>query len=292
MNKIDHAGMYDLTEEQYHGDCCGTPSLSSSGAVQLIDECPAIYWYNSYLNPDRPVEAPAKDADFGTAAHLLILEPERFQDRVVTVLKDDWRTKEAQETRNTARIAGRVALLAKDVERAKAVAAAVRAHPVAAKAFTGGLTEKSLLWRDAGSGVWCKSRPDYLRETQLVQYKTVPCAHPRAFERHAYDMGYYQRAAWELEACEKVLKRLSMSYFFVAQEREPPYLVSVCELADRAIEWGHMKNTKARAIFAECAAKNKWPGYPPWSKISIPSYAEFQLEERRVAGEFEIGMAG
>ncbi len=296
MKKISKAGLYELPMDFYHDDCCIGPSLSGSGAVTLIDKCPALFWYESYLNPDRPVEEPDNARDFGSALHAMVLEPETVAEKVRICPHDDWRTKEARQQREEARESGRTPVTAMQAVKLAAIVAALKSHPLAGKAFTGGMAERSLFYRDDATGVWCKTRPDYLvteGRYRIVQFKTAPSAQPQAFERHAYEQGYMQRAAWEVETVTEALGLARMpEYTWVVQEREPPFLVSVCTPHDRVIEWGMLKNAKAREIFAECLAPNKWPGYGEQTHmIAVPGYAEFKLEERRERGEFSTKAA-
>jgi len=106
MKKIDRAGIYDMPMGVYHGNCCVGPSLGGSGAVTLIDKCPALFWWESYLNPDRPVEEPDNARDFGSALHAMVLEPDQVGAKVRICEFGDWRTKAAQEQRAQARDAG------------------------------------------------------------------------------------------------------------------------------------------------------------------------------------------
>lgn len=291
--KISKPGIYDLPMDVYHSDCAAGPSLGGSGAVTLIDRCPALFWYESYLNPDRPVEEPDNARDFGSALHAMVLEPDQVDKTVKVCQFDDWRTKAAQEQRAQARDAGMTPVTLVQAVKLAAIVKAIHEHPLAGKAFTGGIAERSLFYRDEATGIWCKTRPDYLVSEgryQIVQFKTAPSAKPAAFERHAHEMGYMQRAAWEIETVAEALglKRMP-EYRFVVVEREPPFLTSVCDLSDHAVEIGMMKNAAARHIFAECIETGRWPDYGSSAHtITIPSYGEFQFEERRVAGDFDI----
>jgi len=69
-------GIYkDLDINEYHADS----AVSSSVIKDFIesDECPAIF-YSKYLDPSRPPRKPTKAMEFGSHAHLRILEPEKF----------------------------------------------------------------------------------------------------------------------------------------------------------------------------------------------------------------------
>ena len=84
---------------------------------------------------------------------------------VVPVDADSYRTKAAQEAAKEARAAGQVPLLPSEVEAVTAMAGAVRAHPIAGPLLDpqrGGKPEQSLFWVDDLTGVWRRSRLDWL----------------------------------------------------------------------------------------------------------------------------------
>jgi PDDEXK-like domain of unknown function (DUF3799)/SAP domain len=62
---------FGLSREEYHAD----PSLGSSDIKRLI-QAPAVYWWHSWMNADRPPspDSPAKQK--GRALHKLVLEGE------------------------------------------------------------------------------------------------------------------------------------------------------------------------------------------------------------------------
>lgn len=293
--KISQAGVYDIPREQYHGDSAIGPSLSASGAKTLVDSCPAVFWHESYLNPDYAAEQKT-DFDIGNASHLIMLEPEQWGARVVEVEANDYRTKAAQEARDAAYAAGKTPLLPKHRDKIIAMHKALMRHPIARTAFTQGLPEQSYFCRDEKNGVWLKARPDFMPShgKWIVDYKSTGSANPREFKKRAWDNGYAQQAAWYLDVVEAVTGSRPDEFWFVAQETDAPHLVSVCKLDERALSWGAILNRRAIDVFAKCCAANSWPGYRDPQKpdrdaafvISLPTYAEFQLEERREAGEF------
>lgn len=294
--KVPGPGIYALSAEAYHAQPAPGPALGSSGAVAIMRHCPARYWWDSSLNPMQPEDDESK-LEFGKAAHIAMLEPDRWADSVVIVQADSWRTKAAQEARDAARAEGKTPLLPDAATKIVQMRAAIDAHPIASKAFVAGEAERSIIWQDRATGSWCKARPDFMPDHRnyLIDYKTVVSAHPRAFERHAFDMGYHQQAAWYLDGLAAVAGKRAHEYWFVCQEREPPFLVSVCRLAGDAVEWGAKLNRRALEIFAECVATNEWPGYRDPSRpdadrafdIGLPAYAAFQLAEREEAGELQ-----
>ncbi len=287
--KITQPGIYDIPASEYHGDCCDGPSLSSSGAKLIVETCPAKFIAN--------VREESKNFNIGTAAHLIYLEPSEFAKRVTVVDAPDWRTNKAKAERDEAYAANKTPILKGQLAELQAMRDALFANPIARKAFEGGKSEQSLFWKDEATGVWLKARPDFLPDHHqwIVDYKTAASANPRDYGRAVYQNGYYQQAAWYLDGVEAVTGDRPRDFWFVAQEKDAPYLVAVIKLDGGAIDWGRSLNRRAIDLFAECQESQCWPGYrdpqtPDRDKaflIGLPDFAKFQLEERAQSGEFQ-----
>jgi PDDEXK-like uncharacterized protein DUF3799 len=264
-------GQYDIPAEDYHLDPVPGGSLSSTGARKLLATCPAKFQY------EQDHGTPTRDVfEFGQAAHRLVLGdgPE-----LVCVDADDWRTKAAREERDEVRENGGIALLQRDYDRVHAMAAALQRHPRAGELFApGGEAEQTFIWQDAETGVWCRSRVDWLSDPdadrlRVVDYKTTANAHPGELEQAVYRYGYHQQDPFYRDGIRAVLGR-EAEFVFVFQEKEPPYLVTVVQLPMDAVELGAARNARARLIFAECQRTGIWPDYghdthyislPPWA---------------------------
>jgi hypothetical protein len=296
-DKIDCPGLYALSRETYHGSPTVEPSLSSSGAVTLVQECPAVFWANSPLNPDF-VHEQKLEFDIGSAAHLIVLEPAKWGSQVVEIDADNYKTKAAQETRDAAYAAGKTPLLPKHQRTILAMRDALMRYPFAAEAFSEGTPEESFIWKDTETGIWCRARPDWRRRLRgrqlLVDYKTSTSANPREFAKRAWDMGYFQQHPWYCDGVEAVTGERPEQFWFIVQAKTPPYLVTVNRLSDRAVSWGDILNRHARRMFADCLRTGDWHGYRHPLKpgretafeIDLPTYAEYQLEDRQEIGEF------
>ena len=295
LKQIDAPGRYPgIPNAFYHGHLTKVPALGSSGAVKLMQTCPATFWQESILNPDYEPEH--KSAfDIGTAAHLAMLEPDLWNERVVVVPFDDYRTSAAKAARDDAYSKGKTPLKPQEARQIAAMRAALVAHPLAGNAFTQGVAESTYVWIDDDTGCWCKARPDYLRREpfMLIDFKSSGSANPREFARRAWDLGYFQQAAWYLEGVGRVEGEIPTEFWFVVQEVDPPHLVTVNKLPDRWIEYGAMMNAKARDTFAECLRTSRWPGYRPNGidrdvafTLEMPTWAEFEIERRKEFGEF------
>lgn len=302
--KITNPGVYSgIPSEEYHSvGITPEPALSSTGAKTLIDRSPAHYKWD-VIDGNRKR---SNLFDIGNAAHLLVLEPERFHDAIVRVegyTKDGkpspgYMSADAKAQRDAAYAAGKVPLLGlasdsggmSEYDYVMAMRNAVFAHPIARMAFVGGMPEQSYFCRDKETGVWLKARLDYALtgHPSISDLKTTVSANPKIFGRSIWDYGYYVSAAHYMDVVKEVTGDCPKRFFFVVVEKSPPFNVSVIELNAEAIEWGRIKMRKAIRIFAKCLETNTWPGYADneWVTLGLPSFAIRQLEEAYESGEF------
>jgi hypothetical protein len=287
---IEAPGCYDLPAELYHADPCVTPSLSA-GMINDMLACPARCHANSpRLNPDWQEPEGTEKFTIGTVSHVLHLEPHLYDQKVVVLPFDDWRTKEAKAQRAEVLAAGKTPILIKHAEQVQEARLEFLANPLAAKAFTGGRNEQSLFWRHPRHGFWCRARPDYLADgaLHLCDYKATGSADPEQFGRHAFTLGYHRRAAWYLEGCAEVFGRRPDHYWFCNQETKRPFLTSVVELDMQALEAGQVENDRAAELFARCLQEDDWPGYRNKAtpqqdtafRVGLPNYAYMQIDQR------------
>ena len=294
MTRIDRPGAYDLPMAVYHGDPCIAPSIGSSGLRTLLNECPALFWHQN-INPER--EPLDKDAwRIGRAAHTLLLQPEQF-DAEFHVLSEDCnlRTNDGKAERDQAIEAGKTVIAYDRFLDIANMVDALRVHDIAGASFVNGEPERSLFWQDQETGVWLRCRPDWLPKAlrHIPNYKTAASAKPAKFIRSAYDFGYHMGAAHYLDGIEAVTGHRPASYYFVVQEKTPPYLVTCLTLDPDAIEWGRIQNRKAIHIFADCLARDEWPGYADdVVEIGLPAYAQAELMRQDTAGKFTIAEQG
>lgn len=269
-------GIYDMDEAVYHGDPVPGGSLSSTGARRLLPpSCPAKFaWLRDHPEP------PSDALDLGTAAHRLILGAGID---IHVVAAPDYRTRDARDERDAARAAGKLPLLPREDAQVRAMADAIRAHPVAGRVFLpgNGRPEQSLFCQDAATGVWLRSRPDWMTDRALiVDLKTSRSANPRAFARSAADFGYHVQDAFYRLVHEAVTGERPR-FVFVVIEKDPPYLVSACQLDDDAVACGTALARQAIERYRDCAEAGIWPGYTDFSEIdviSLPPWARARAE--------------
>lgn len=273
-----------LPAEAYHA----VPALSASGARTLMATCPATYYLTSPLNPEAVREDRAL-FDAGTAAHLAILEPEQIDARVLWIAFDDFRTKVAQQARDDARARGQLPLLQKEGNTLTALRRAIFGHAEAASLLCGGVPERSIFWtRD---GVRCKARLDYWQTaTQTASdLKTTTSVAPDALQKKIADLAYFQQVAWYSDAVEAAFGVTPERFPLIFIEKDAPYLVQVVDVHPRAVQWGHVLNAKAVALFKQCVAAGQWPGYSDRAlTLDLPLWVESRLEYRLDQGDFTV----
>jgi hypothetical protein len=61
---------------------------------------------------------------------------------------------------------------------------------------------------------------------------------------------------------------------FAVVESEYPYARAAYMLDDEAMRKGREHNVHARALYAACAERDQWPGYPETIQVlSLPAWA-------------------
>jgi len=276
---VTQAGVYDMTDDEYHNDPVPGGSLSASGARKLLaPNCPARFHYDRTHPQDHK-----REFDIGKAAHKVVLGsgPD-----LVVVDAENWRTKAAQEAKKAAYAEGAVPLLPQDHDDVTAMAVALAEHPVASALFRpgSGRPEQSLFWMDKPTGVWRRARLDWLpegisSEGRLIipDYKTCAKADPESIQKAIHDHRYYQQAAWYSDAAQAVLGAGKVAFLFVFQEKTRPHLITVVELDIVALRHGHDLNRQAIQTYAECTANDRWPGYSQDIElVSLPPWVEAQ----------------
>lgn len=290
---IDESGVYNLLAESYHRDPVAGGSLSSTGAKKILPpSCPALFKH--WRDTEEPQTKPAWD--FGKAAHKLVLGvgPELVE---VADLwgknPGEWRTNAVKELVEGHRARGNVPLHPGELAVIEAMAEQLRAHPWAAKLFQPGTgeAERTIVWRDALTGVWCRALLDWLplpTASRFIfrDYKTGVTSSVMKPDKTIDDLGYYFQAAFHLAGLRALgIAEDDAAALIVMQCKEPPYLVRVCQPDPTAMRIGAIRVREAIDRYAECRAAeaagepNAWPS---WSDdvemVSLPAYTERQYE--------------
>lgn len=263
--KIEPGIIDGLPNADYHG---AKEWLGSTSLKTLAMKTPAHYKHESEHQVFKD------EWNIGTAAHSLILENDTTN--IVVLNFPNYLTKAAKESKAAVIADNKQPLLAKEWEQVQAMHDSVMNHPVASQLFTGHVPERSIFWEQ--DGMRYKVRPDALHPDLIVDLKTTVNASPDEFGRKAFDFGYFVSAALYQEGVRQVTGK-KLPFVFVNVEKTAPYLVSVTELDEDALDFGHMMIERGSRIYKECTESGNWPGYPTRTMTRLPDWAYWQLEE-------------
>lgn len=287
---ITENGVYDLTMDRYHGQPCDGPSISSSGLRTIWNSSPAHFYLNSSLNPDRePDEDERPHFALGRAAHHLLLQGRKGFDAEYAVRPErwkDWRTAEAREWKSDAIKAGMTIITDAELANIAGMARSLAAHPLVKAGILDGAVERSLIWRDPETGVWCKSRPDAIPTSGLdvADLKTCVSVSTDSLRRSLGDFGYHQQGALVGEAFRHVLGREMATFTLVWVEKAAPWCVRITTLTPEDLLRGQRQNEAALRLFARCADAGHWPGpggeQPDGEFLSISDWSAKSIDAR------------
>jgi hypothetical protein len=251
--------------------------------LKHMDRSPLHYLHaTTQERPDTPA------LRFGRAVHVLTLEPEQWGARYVVWDGGARRGKawESFEGDN----ADREILTADEAERVRAIAGAVRRHPVAGPMLAVGATEGVIQWADEETGVACKGRFDHVHG-RLVDLKTAADVDPRRWMANAYRYGYHAQLAFYadgLRASGVDLRDADPAIICV--ESVPPHDVLVYTLDPIIIDQGRQMYRRLLARVKECTERGEWPGISGASTLPLvlPAWAEAEGDEHGDIGDLGL----
>lgn len=262
------------------------PALSESGLKTLLD-CPARYYYKYLSGNYEYKEKPS--FKIGKACHKYILEGQKefekeywhnpFSDltktEIVRILQDKFKydctiskyplcdlmdmllTSEGIEQKA-------IHLNKNELNQVIGTARAIKNDKKAYNAFhQKGESEVSLFWIDEETGLMLKCRPDFLPSNHLLvpDYKTCQSVNPEVFYGDFIKYGYHIEAAMYMDGIFAVFGDEVETFFFVAQEKEPPYITQVYVPDSGIINYGHKAVRLGIEKFIECQQKGFWGSY-------------------------------
>lgn len=299
MSLIKIPGVYDISMDAYHNaECCPSPSISGSGLVTLAppEPVPMKYWWNSTMNPKRdPVDTVALRV--GKCVHTLLLEGiDAVQDAFVIddlPRKGEGSGNAMKAFKARAEADGKIIIRAEGNateigwDNIQAMVKAIDSYPLIRAAFSDGRAERTIVWKDAETGVWCRCRPDWLPDdvTHIPEYKTVRNASQWAFSSNINDYGYHIKAAHMMAGIEAVGLGKPKTFTHYVQEKDAPYLSAIHTVPRETLEYGEVQRRAALRNFANCLDSGIWPGYPENpQETGLPIYALRRLEAADLSG--------
>jgi hypothetical protein len=266
-----YVGKIVCSAEEYHA----AAAIGSSGLRTIINRSPAHYlWDKEHPEESTPAQA------FGTAIHQAILEPKRFHAMAVVEPTFSGTGSRAEREKWHIQNAGKTILKQEQYDAIQGILNAIRKNETAYRLVSEGHPEESLFWRDTETGLFCKSRPDFVREGHVVvDVKTCVDASYATFQKSIASYGYHIQASFYLEACSKVLDGNYDTFILLAIEKEPPFEIGIYQLNEATIREGRAQYQLALKLLKTCMDTGKYHGYNNGAimPMELPSWA-YQME--------------
>lgn len=267
-------GIHDgLSFVEYHNDS----AVGSSTLKTIITKSPAHAKVKSTI--DKEI------ANFGSAVHCAILEPEKFEK---TILRgpDNRRGNAWKDLAADAEINGAILLTSGDFDDVQFARDAVLANKTCKELLAKKLVaERSLFWTDRETGLRCKARPDLVTTDHLiVDVKTTQSAHPDSFRRDVLKYHYHMQEAHYVDGSYATYDDgfASQGFVFLCIEKTPPYACAVYRLDAATVREGLNLRNMALTKYKQCLETNIWNGYEEGiHELRIPSFGfnTFDLDE-------------
>lgn len=285
--QITEPGIYSgIPIERYHAaDICDGPSISSSGLRTIFNDSPSDFYDTWRGNPDRDEEADEKDHFvLGRALHHLVLGEEGFAEEFTvhpeTYKNDKNEVKPWTMAANVckdwvakAQLAGKTVLSPKQRDQLLGMAGlkkgqdrletGLRNAPIVRESgILNGLIEHSGFWRDPGTGIWLKIRPDAIPidDTMAGDLKSTLSVSYRALETVMGTLRYDMQGAlirWGL----RELWDLNLEAFaLIWVKTKRPFNVTPTIVRSQDMDEAEKDLRVAIDAFASGLRTGRWPG--------------------------------
>lgn len=238
-------GLYtDLSSEDYHAD----DAIGSTDIRNWHEHKNLFYYYRKNPKPET------KQMRLGRLVHSAVLEEGRFYKDHCAPPDVDRRYKEGKRiwAEFKERCKGKEHVEREIWEKVFQIKAAIEGHSKASNLIGNAEKEQSIFWIDRVTGIQCKCRPDAHGVANfgpyIVDIKTCGRtgeASQRGFGRSIERNNYHIQGAWYIEGFCQYFKHAQCSFIFIAVETNPPFMVGIHKLPERATYFGNQICHKA-----------------------------------------------
>lgn len=215
---------------------------------------------------DNPDTESTPALAIGTAAHALLLEPERFKRDVVAAPINPktgnafGRGTKAWEEHADAH-KGKIILTTEELTDLRAMAAKIHANPDASTLLTAeGMSEVAIVWDDPTTGLRCKARVDrYVPAFGRIDYKTTESAADGDLQRSFINYSYHTADVFYSRGFEAL--KMNARSVFIVQEKSAPYEARVVKIGGETLQCAEVVVGEWLELVARCVKSGEWPGY-------------------------------
>ena len=232
--------------------------ISSHWLIAML-QSPAACW-RKYLDPQRPAEEPTDAMRFGTLVHCLALTPRQLE-REFLVADYERRSHAGKEHYAELAATGLTVIRPAELEKARAIVAALQADADARKLLRGGKKERTIIRPRARGLLPLKARLDVHQESrrQVIELKTTwnLAAVQVTMGRYRYPLS---AAFYRDLVC-------GLSVIFVFVQTREPYEILVMPMERPQLRDGERQWQAALARFDQCWQANEWPEAEPVANL-------------------------
>ncbi len=239
------------------------PEISNS-KLGWFDKSPAHFQYfQKYGGEDRPAYL------IGNASHVTLFEQDKF-DGLYHVMDESQRPVKDADYRNAENKSWKKSIIeayshkkivtVSEYDMIKYMMEALHENEQVKELLQDSIFEQEEFWIDPITGLGCKKKTDIISKSRLFRgdYKTADNADPYKWQRKAWSMDYYRQAGFyslndNIDA--------NIPFWFIAQEKSPPYGVSVHRCTQDMINYGKDKSNKLLGQMKACKDADYWPSY-------------------------------
>jgi len=230
------------------------PAVSSHWLIDLL-QSPAHCW-RRHLDPARVIESSSDALRLGSLVHCLALTPNQFG-KEIQVLDTNRRTAFGRKIWNDVQAAGMVPVTPAELDKARAIVAALKAHKPANRLLMFGKKERTIIQPRPAGLLPLKARLDVHCEAHrlIVELKTTrDLGVIRAsMERYRYPLS----AAFYRD----MVRGQATAFVFV--QTTPPHDVEILDFPRAQLEDGREQWKAALRRFDDCWRRNDWPEAEP-----------------------------
>ncbi len=273
-----------LSIEDYHAD---KTAVSSSGLRHIL-KSPFAFHENHRGQVDIEESAAFR---IGHAAHMAILEPEKFEKCIVIQPEfSGTGSVKARQLWKHALSPGALTLKPEEYETVVRMVEGVWRHRAAKNILRNGQVEVSGYYRDELTGIKCRIRPDFLRmgnKVALLDVKTTVDISKASFSRSCASYNYGFQMAQYIEGIRLITGKNVDYPLFLAIEKKAPYECALYQADEEMLAIGLKDYRRALDLLKRSIDKNFWPGIQAGGieTIGLPKWALNNEEVIDVDGE-------
>lgn len=248
----------EMPAHVYHA----TEAISHSMIKQMRGSAAKCKWML-----DHPREASAAQ-DLGSAIHMAVLEPEKFDEHYAVMPKVDRRTKAGKETvaEWEEKNKSKKPLDQEDFDTVLRVTKRIANDEFFSRFFIPGVKERSFFAKDELTNLILRCRPDNFVPNEnggwIVDLKTTEDSSRHAFHRDIAKYGYDTQMAFYVDVVEVATGKRPEGAVIVAVEKSMDCDVTVTFFSEEELALHRRRYRGWLERYAACLKTGIWEGYP------------------------------